>query len=218
MDGVIFFDIDGTLTWPPSSSSAGYLAERTGNAARVAEAEAGYGAGRLSNQQVCDVDAAGFAGVSVEQVAAWLEDLPVIEGVAEAVRYCSRRGLYPVLASLAWRPVSESLARRFGFHVSGGPELEAAQGIYTGGVARYFDEFDKRDCAAQAAARFGLDLQHAVAVGDSRSDLPLFERVGASIALNASPRCIEAASVSLETGDLRDVLPLVDALLTPRPA
>jgi phosphoserine phosphatase len=47
------------------------------------------------------------------------------------------------------------------------------------------------------------------AVGDSRSDVPLFERVGMSIALNATPDARAAATHALDTEDLRDVLALL---------
>jgi phosphoserine phosphatase len=44
-----------------------------------------------------------------------------------------------------------------------------------------------------------IDLAECIAVGDSRSDFPLFEAVGLSIALNATAQAREAASVALDT-------------------
>lgn len=216
MAGVVFFDIDGTLTSAAVTSSAGYLAALTGNADRVESAEAAYARGEVSNHDVCIVDAAGLAGVAVEQVAAWLDDLPLVDGVAEVVDHCLARGLHPVLASLAWSPVSTSLAQRFGFTTSGGPELEAVDGVFTGRVRRSFDEVDKRDCALSVAQRLGVSPDRCLAVGDSRSDLPLFAAVGAAVAVNASPACAAAAQRSLVTSDPRDVIPLLDELLPAR--
>ncbi|HEY5344326.1 MAG TPA: HAD hydrolase family protein [Solirubrobacteraceae bacterium] len=54
-----------------------------------------------------------------------------------------------------------------------------------------------------AAARSGLRV---AAIGDSRSDVPLFRRVGMSIALNATPDARAVATYVINTEDLRDVL------------
>jgi hypothetical protein len=45
--------------------------------------------------------------------------------------------------------------------------------------------------------------------GDSRSDVPLFERAGMSIALNATPDARAAATHVLDTDNLCDVLALL---------
>jgi phosphoserine phosphatase len=47
------------------------------------------------------------------------------------------------------------------------------------------------------------------AVGDSRSDVPLFRLAGRSIALNATPDARRVATDVLDTEDLRDTLALL---------
>jgi phosphoserine phosphatase len=52
------------------------------------------------------------------------------------------------------------------------------------------------------------------AVGDGRSDVPLFTEIGLAIALNATPAAARAtAHVSVDGTDLRTVLPLLSAWL-----
>ena len=81
-----------------------------------------------------------------------------------------------------------------------------AAGRLTGAVVRYRDEFDKRDYVVAEALRRGLEPAHCAAVGDSRSDLPLFAWAGASLALNAAPAARNAARHAIETNDLRETL------------
>lgn len=80
-------------------------------------------------------------------------------------------------------------------------------GRLTGQVAQHFDEFDKRDFVRGWCEERATSLDEVVAVGDSRSDLPLFSVVGRSVALNGTPAARAAADESLDTDDLRDVLP-----------
>lgn len=210
--GAVFFDVDGTLV--PGTSSSVFLAGHLGHRDELAEAEDAYASGDLDNRRVSELDAAGWAGVAEEQVSGWLDGLPLVPGITETVAWCRRNALVPVLATLAWSPVGGYLTDRFGFHAFGGPRLETAAGRFTGRVAQHFDEYDKRDVALAQARELGLAPRSCGAVGDSRSDLPLFASVGLSVAFNASPGARAAATVTVDDGDLRAVLPALGRLVT----
>lgn len=210
--GAVFFDVDGTLV--PQTSSSVFLAGFLGHRDELATAEDAYAAGTMDNRQVSELDAAGWAGVSEKRVEGWLDGLPLVSGIAETVAWCRTNRLVPVLATLAWTPVGHHLAGRFGFHSFSGPELETSGGRFTGHVARHFDEYDKRDFALARARGLGLDLRSCGAVGDSRSDLPLFASVGLSVAFNASTQARTAATVTVDDADLRSVLPALGRLVT----
>lgn len=208
---IAFFDIDGTLI--PGTSSAAHIAAKLGTTEAVVAAEAAYAAGDLTNAEVCRIDAQGWAGHHVEEVVTWLADLPLIGGIAETVDWCRRHGIAPYLATLAWRPVGEHLAARFGFAGVGGPELVVRDGVFTGEVARDFDEFDKRGVALGMAMQQRVLPRQCVAVGDSRSDLPLFAEVGCTIAFNASAEVKAIATHQVVSDDLRAIIPLLEAWL-----
>lgn len=127
--------------------------------------------------------------------------------------WCRAHGLAPVLATLAWKPVGDYLCERFGFTHAGGPRLEVVQGRYSGEVGEYFDELDKRDFALAVAAEFGVAPARCTAVGDSRSDLPLFAAVGLAIAFNGTRAARSAAHAVADGGDLRAVIPLLTTWL-----
>ncbi|MFF5107163.1 HAD family hydrolase [Streptomyces sp. NPDC000134] len=210
--GAVFFDVDGTLV--PGTSSSVFLAGFLGHRDELAKAEDAYASGDLDNRQVSELDAKGWAGVPEERVSGWLDGLPLVSGITETVAWCRRNGLVPVLATLAWSPVGSYLTDRFGFHAFSGPRLEATDGRFTGRVARHFDEYDKRECALSQARELGLAPRSCAAVGDGRSDLPLFASVGLSVAFNASAGARTAATVTVDGGDLRGVLPVLSRLVT----
>jgi phosphoserine phosphatase len=76
-------------------------------------------------------------------------------------------------------------------------------------VSRYFDEHDKVRFVEEWCAQNGYSMSQVAAIGDSRSDVPLFRRVGMSIALNATTDARAVATHVIDTPDLRDVLALL---------
>lgn len=203
--GAVFFDVDGTLV--PGTSSSQFLGERFGHLATLAAAEEEYAQGGRDNRWVSTLDARGWAGHREDEVDSWLLDLPVVAGIQDVLARCRELALAPYLATLAWAPVGAYLCTSFGFEGSSGPTLVKARGEYTGEVERHLDEFGKRDYALRIAHSLGLPASRCAAVGDSRSDLPLFSKTGLAIAFNADAAASAQADVCVVGYDLRSILP-----------
>jgi phosphoserine phosphatase len=90
-----------------------------------------------------------------------------------------------------------------------------AAGVFDGRVSRHCEPEDKVTFAAEQCRRLGVGLDQVVAIGDGRSDLPLFEAVGFSVALNASATVRAASDVAVESTSLLDALSAVPGLLGP---
>src|ERR1700691_903561 len=90
-----------------------------------------------------------------------------------------------------------------------GMQMQVNDGVLSGIVTLYFDEHDKVRFVEEWCVQNGFSMSQVAAVGDSRSDVPLFRRAGMSIALNATPDALAAATHTLDTDDLRDVLALI---------
>ena len=198
--GAVFFDVDSALV--PGTSSSASLAGFLGHWDDLAQAEDAYASADLDNRQVSELDAKGWEGAPEEQVSGWLNGLPLISGITETPAWCWQNALVPAVATLAWSPVGRYLTDRFGFHAFSGPRLETTDGRFTGRVACHFDEYDKRDFALAQTRDLGLAPRSCGAVGDSRSDLPLFASVGLSVAFNASAGARAAATVTVDDDDL----------------
>lgn len=86
--------------------------------------------------------------------------------------------------------VAEALADLWGFTRVRGADLEVddATGLFTGRVSRHCEPEDKVTFVAEQCQRLGVGLDQVVAIGDGRSDLPLFHSVGFSVVAPPSPR------------------------------
>lgn len=211
MRAAVFFALDGTLV--PDTSSSQHLASYLGHLNVLRKAEDAYAAGTLDNREVSVLDARGWKGRTGPQVTGFLADLPLVAGIPEVVEWCRANQVAVYLATLAWEPVGRYLCDRFGFAGACGPRLDQRDGAYTGTVDQHFDEFDKREFVLRTVAGLGLGPSGCAAVGDSRSDLPLFAEVGLAIAFNACEAARAAATESVAGSDLRALLGPLDAWL-----
>ncbi|MDP6705246.1 MAG: haloacid dehalogenase-like hydrolase [Alphaproteobacteria bacterium] len=203
----VVFDIDGTLL--PGTTVCHFLAERMGHLEMIVEMEAAWHAYEIDNRTFSRRDAVNYRGVPVAEVEARLVDLPLIVGLDEVCRRLAEAKVPVKLASCTWSFAGRYLQRRLELDGHCGTEMAEADGVLLGRVARFCNERDKAAHAVAFARGHGIDISDCVAVGDSRSDVPLFEAAGRAIALNARPDARAATDEHLDTGDLRDLLPLL---------
>ena len=208
---MVAFDLDGTLL--QHSTVSLLLARWTGRSEELEELERRFAAHEISNSVVASDSAAWLAGRRREDAWAELEGASWIAGIPETLAALREAGCELLLATITWRFAAEMLAERHGFAACCGTEMDSPGGVLSGRVARHFDEHDKARFVRDWCSERSIPLSEVAAVGDSRSDVPLFALVGRSIALNATADARAAASVALDSDDLRDVLPL---LLGPR--
>jgi phosphoserine phosphatase len=202
------FDLDGTLVVGTSVSQ--HLADRFGHGMEMAELEKRYAAGEISNSVVASEQARSYRGVALPDVVAKLDDIPCIGGIDSTLSALRKRDIDLLLCTVTWTFAAEEFGRRHGFTAVSGTEIELDDGIPTGAVKRHFDEWDKVEFVRTYCQANGIELSQCIAVGDSRSDVPLFREVGFSVALNATPQAREVASVVLDTDDLMDILDVID--------
>jgi phosphoserine phosphatase len=203
----VIFDIDGTLL--PDTSVCQFMAEGMGHLELIVEMEAAWHSYEIDNRTFATRDAVNYRGVPVAEVEVRLADLPLISGFDEVCRRLIAAGMLVKLASCGWSFAGRYLQRQFSLHGHCGTEMVEADGILLGHVARFCNEQDKATHAVGFARRQGIDMADCVAVGDSRSDLPLFKVAGRAIALNARADAKAATDEHLDTDDLRDLLPLL---------
>lgn len=203
--GIVFFDLDGTLT--RGITSGQFMAKKLRNEAAFNAAEAAYERGEIDNAEVCRIDAAAWKRHKPAEVHAWLDELPLVDGIADVVAWCRQRAIAPYITSCAWNFIGNHIADRFDFEGCCGPVLEERAGMFSGRVAADFDENDKRIWAEGLCEKLYLEPAECAAVGNSRSDLPLFSYVSCPIGFNATPEANRAARFHATGTDLRAVLP-----------
>lgn len=205
------FDLDGTLV--RNTSTGQHLAGKIGHTAEMEKLELLYAQGKITNAEVAALDGKHYKGYSQADVDAFLLDVPLISGIKETIEYLASKGIPSLICTLAWNFVAESIANRYGFIGWSGPSLVIDDtGVFTGAVLTDFHETDKPKFVENICRERGIAMSEVFHVGDSRSDIPLFRAVGFSIALNANELARTAASVSIETDSLFDVLKLIPGL------
>jgi phosphoserine phosphatase len=210
---IVCFDLDGTLL--PKTTTVLHLSRWNGTEATFAELERRYAAGEISNLEVAMADAKNWSGVAVADAHEALSDAALIDGVAETVTTLSAAGIDSYITTLTWRFASEYFAKRYGFAGAIGCELDVDDNGILGEDVRPIEAIDKVEFAKKLCDERGIGPERLVAVGDSQSDLPLFDFVGLAIALNPTPDARAAADVVVETDDLRDVLPFIVGTTAP---
>lgn len=213
---VVVFDLDGTLLRGTTVSLL--LAQWLGQTEEIAELERAFHAHEISNSVVADTSAGWLAGQSTADAWRVLTEGTWIAGMTETFQALATTGVSLLLGTITWSFAAEMLRERYGFAAVSGTEMEANDGVLSGKVTRYLDEHDKARFVEDWCAQNGFSMSQVAAVGDSRSDVPLFRRAGTSIALNATPDAREAATHTLDTDDLCDVLALLQPVSDDRTA
>jgi phosphoserine phosphatase len=204
---VIVFDLDGTLLRGTTVSML--LAQWLGQADAIAELERAFSAHEISNRVVADSTAGWLAGQSTAEAWRVLAEGRWIDGMAETFQALHAAGSSLLLGTITWSFAAEMLRERHGFAAVSGTEIQVSNGVVSGTVSRYFDEHDKVRFVEDWCQQNGFSMSQVASIGDSRSDVPLFRRTGMSIALNATADARAAATHTLDTDDLRDVLALL---------
>lgn len=208
---VVVFDLDGTLV--TGKSTCEYLGERMGHGDAVRRLEDAYAAGTITNREVAEWDGPYFAGKTRKDVNRFLAEAPVVGGIRETLAALKSAGLPVLIATITWKFVAEYYREAYGFDAASGCEMaEDPPGTLTGRMTRYFEAADKVEFVRDFCDARGIGLHEVAAVGDSRSDIPLFKAVGLPIAFNGTPDVESLATVKLRSDDLTAVLHL---LLTP---
>ncbi|HWL65434.1 MAG TPA: HAD family phosphatase [Actinomycetota bacterium] len=206
---VVCFDVDGTLV--PSTTVVLHLAEWLGFTEEFEELERRYTEGEVSNGFVAERAAGYFAGISKTDAWDRLGSLPLIDGLEETLAWLRERSIHTLIGTVTWDFAAEFLSDRYGFDAFCGCRMDTDEkGNLTGSIAQHIEAEEKAAFVREFCEEHGFDLSQAAAVGDSRSDLPLFKEVGLAIALNGSPEADAAADVSIRTNDLRAVIPLLE--------
>jgi phosphoserine phosphatase len=207
---VFSFDLDGTLARRATSL---HMANGLGHGDLIRDLEDQYERGSLSARAFAEAEARFYAGLSMTRISELLADLPFIDGIAETLQALRERNVLAIIGTGAWRFAAQVVGDRFGVSEVSGVEMRMREaGTLSGHIEKHFDELDKVAFVRAYCSRHGVAMSQVVAVGDARSDIPLFGAVGFSVALNATPAAQAAASISLRSDRLPDVLAVIPRL------
>ena len=151
------------------------------------------------------------ADLSLSDIAKILHAEPLMKGAVETVSALHEKGIRTAIISGGIDVLAERVASLTGIDCAIANGLETdGNGMLTGeGILRVRIR-DKSECARRIMDMFDAERSECVAIGDSQSDIPLFESAGMSIAFNARNRNIEeAADHTVRKKNLTEIIRLV---------
>lgn len=202
---LVSLDLDGTLIHPAIFNA---VADRMGFGEPLAWSYQEYVAGRMSLEDAFHHDYKHFVGRSVSEMrealrgnAAWTP------GIADAVARLKAAGLRVIVTTDQPRFLAEATLN-LGVDEVVCSEAEVRHDRVTGEVHPEFAKWPNLERHLRARR---IDAKDVVHVGNGTNDIPVFERVGMAIAVNAlHPSVVEAADASIaRVADLDEVAELI---------
>jgi len=154
------------------------------------------------------LDASLWNGLKLETVQKIVDSLPYTDGARDVIATLRSGGLKVVLISAGLSLVTERIKREIWVDDSLSNDLKVENGFLTGQVEVNVSVDNKDAVLGRMLGKFNLGMDECAAVGDDETMVPLFERVGLSIAFNPRSWVVEErADVVVKSDDLREVLP-----------
>lgn len=204
---MVVFDVDGTLV---KGHSWQFVHESLGTWVEGRKYYEMFFEGRISYEEWALLDASLWRGLPLQRVKLVISSMPYTDGAKETISTLRDKGFRVFLLSAGLSLVSERIDKEIGVDGYLANELSVKAGLLTGDVKVNVSFRKKDEALMRMLPRWNLEIENCVAVGDDPTLLPLFKKVGLSIAFNPSDESIEkAADFVVKDDDLRRILPHV---------
>jgi phosphoserine phosphatase len=209
----VCFDMDGTLI--RNTNSVRYICELNGNLDALEEIEALENRGKISWIEADHLKAPLIEGLALASVESEFgRRIELIQNIEPVLAHLKARRMSSVLITAGPIQVANVLATEFDFDAAYGSEYEVRGTRFTGQMTNHLGNGGKLKCLRAFAEKHGIPLENCVAIGDSESDIEVFEACGRSIAINYSDAAAEVASVCIITEDIADILEILESWLS----
>jgi len=203
---LVIFDLDGTLT--KERSIWEYIHKQLGKWYGFAEEyQNQFLAGNISYEEFCERDAEVWKGMKVEELLDIVKTVPFHSGVDEMLSFLKHKGLKLSMVSSGLSLLTNWVHDKYGFDYSVSNDLLHENGILTGKVKIqvYYDK--KAEWVEKILKQFEVNPKEVIAIGDSKGDIDMFQRVGFSIAFNSSCKELDQiANICIQSQNLADII------------
>ena len=197
------FDLDGTLT--KIESIWQYLHGKLGTWEIGKISAEKYWRGEITYEEWAEKDSMLWKDVPVEEVISILREISYVEGATETFEELKRRGIWTGIVSAGISLLADRAKKELGADFAVANKLLSDEGKLTGKIRVKVSLRNKDEIIKEMAWMLGVDLENCAVIGDNEFDLP--DVVGLKIAFNPRSTDVrEIADITVESGDLRDVL------------
>lgn len=199
------FDLDGTLK--EARDPYVYIHQRLGT---WAQSQAFFNdglAGRIPYEEWLRLDASLWKGVSRAYLEALFRQNPYLPGARETVQALRSWGVRIAIISTGLLLHATQVQADLGIEYVVANEILFEAGRVSGEVRAHIPEGGKGVVMDDLLTRTGVRPAECLAVGDGESDVALFQRAGASVAVAPRSERVRAVSdIVLPEQDLRTLL------------
>jgi len=201
---LVVFDVDGTLIRVHSWQ---FLHEALGTWDKGQKYVDLFFKKRITYDDWARLDASLWRNLPFERVERIISAMPYTEGAKETISVLRKKGFIVFLLSAGLSLVAERINGEIGVDEYLANELIVKNGFLSGEVKVNVSFYNKDDALNRMLPKWNLEMKDCVAVGDDPTLIPLFEKVGLSIAFNPVDESIEKhADVVVRSQDLRSIL------------
>lgn len=150
-------------------------------------------------------------GITVDDVAKILENVPVINGIRETVRRLHWFDIKCIIISGGLMATAARIAKECGFDAYIANDLDRdIDGFLTGDGISNVDLKDKGQYVVKFQEKYNTTKHRTFAIGNSFSDLPMFRECSFGIAFNPiDEKIVEGADAVVKSETIADILPYV---------
>lgn len=179
---VACFDMDGTLIQGTTSNL--FFAKLLNVEKEVIELEHKLKKGDINSDTFMVVVSEIMDKLTVDYVKKNFDELPIIEGIHETLHFLRSADIIPILVTTSNTIFAECFKEKYGFDRVFGTIHEISENGKIGIGTTVCSSKHKIQHVQELVQCLGGTMSQVMAIGDSFSDVPLFSKVGCSIAFN----------------------------------
>ncbi|WP_089281213.1 HAD family hydrolase [Anaerovirgula multivorans] len=201
----VCFDMDGTLI--TNTNSVEYVCQLNGKGKEVKEVELKEERNEISWIEADYIKAKFFTGLETKRIdEEFQEHIKVISNIEKTLEELRKNDIQSILVTAGPIQVGKVLGKMYKFDEIFGSLYEVNNVFFTGKILGHLGDSGKVESLNKFCSENNIELEEVVAIGDSASDIKVFEKSGKSIAINYSDKLIGKADVYIRTNDLFDVV------------
>lgn len=202
---MVCFDMDGTLIKGTTANI--FFAKLLGVEEQMCGLESQFKAGKIDSEMFMHLSLDIMRKLSNKIVKDNFYAMPLINHIDETI---SKLKSYKVITNIVTTSnvmFAKEFQNVFGFDYVYGTQFEVTKyGKIKKGISACEKEYKSR-FVKELSNSFNISMDEVVAIGDSMTDIPLFNEVGLSIALNYDKSLDGMANIYLRSESLLSILP-----------